>query len=120
MDLPAMAVDDSAGAARQAFAPPLSESVAESVTDDGAVDMMETDGVSRAREQSAVTSGHGPTDAARSSKLARKAESARQARLRHKQYVGELQEHVAVLQKRCRTLEAQCIAEVSFARTALV
>ena len=52
-------------------------------------------------------------DSSRSSKLARKAESARQARLRHKQYVGELQEQVLGLQRRCRTLEAQCGAEGS-------
>jgi hypothetical protein len=49
----------------------------------------------------------------RSTKLARKAESARQARLRHKQYVGELQEQVLALQRRCRTLEAQCGTEGS-------
>ena len=52
-------------------------------------------------------------DSSRSSKLARKAESARQARLRHKQYVGELQEQVLGLQRRCRTLEAQCGTEGS-------
>ena len=57
-------------------------------------------------------------DLSRSSKLARKAESARQARLRHKQYVGELQEQVLALQRRCRTLEAQCGAEGSAANLA--
>jgi hypothetical protein len=57
-------------------------------------------------------------DSSRSSKLARKAESARQARLRHKQYVGELQEQVLGLQRRCRTLEAQCGAEGSAANLA--
>jgi len=43
----------------------------------------------------------------RSSRLARKAESARQARLRHKQYVTELQEQVAGLQSRIRSMEIQ-------------
>ena len=62
-----------------------------------------------------VSSNHESTNFgdSRSSKLARKAESARQARLRHKQYVGELQEQVLALQRRCRTLEAQCGAEGS-------
>lgn len=41
-------------------------------------------------------------------RLARKAESARQARLRHKQFVTELQQQVDGLQDRVRELEAHC------------
>jgi hypothetical protein len=63
--------------------------------------------------------GGNPGDTSRLSKLARKAESARQARLRHKQYVGQLQEQVRGLQGRCRTLEAQCGAEGTAAHLAL-
>ena len=121
MDSPAMAVDEAAGAAQQVHTGPVTDDgpITEPVTADGAVDMMETDGASAAQQSTVPSSsGHGPPDAARSSKLARKAESARQARLRHKQYVGELQEHVAVLQKRCRTLEAQCTEEASAAHVA--
>ena len=50
-------------------------------------------------------------DGSRSNKLARKAESARQARLRHKAYVTDLQEQVGALQARVRSLEAQCAPE---------
>ena len=42
------------------------------------------------------------------SRLARKAESARQARLRHKQFVTDLQEQAAGLNARIRQLEAHC------------
>lgn len=41
-------------------------------------------------------------------RLARKAESARQARLRHKQFVTDLQEQAAGLNARIRQLEAHC------------
>ena len=41
-------------------------------------------------------------------RLARKAESARQARLRHKQFVTDLQGQAAGLQARIRELEAHC------------
>ena len=50
-------------------------------------------------------------DGTRSNKLARKAESARQARLRHKAYVTDLQEQVGALQARVRSLEPQCAPE---------
>ena len=50
-------------------------------------------------------------DGTRSNKLARKAESARQARLRHKAYVTDLQEQVGALQARVRSLESQCAPE---------
>ena len=43
----------------------------------------------------------------RNSRLARKAESARQARLRHKHFVNELQDQVATLQSRLQALEAR-------------
>ena len=41
-------------------------------------------------------------------RLARKAESARQARLRHKQFVTELQQQVDAAQDRVRELEVFC------------
>ena len=41
-------------------------------------------------------------------RLARKAESARQARLRHKQFVTDLQDQAAGLHARIRELEAHC------------
>jgi hypothetical protein len=44
----------------------------------------------------------------RSRRLARKAESARQARLRHKQFVTDLQDQAAGLQARIRELESHC------------
>lgn len=47
------------------------------------------------------------SEPSRHSRLARKAESARQARLRHKHYVSELQEQVTVLQTRVRSMELQ-------------
>mmetsp|Transcript_45853 Transcript_45853/g.147710 ORF Transcript_45853/g.147710 Transcript_45853/m.147710 type:complete len:165 (-) Transcript_45853:459-953(-) len=40
-------------------------------------------------------------------KLSRKADQARQARARHKQFVAELQEQAEMLHKRCRELEAE-------------
>lgn len=55
--------------------------------------------------------------AQRHSRLARKAESARQARLRHKQYVNELQEQVSQLQTRILALDAR--ANVPSAHTAV-
>eukprot|EP00966_Prymnesium_polylepis_P284362 6569118-Prymnesium_polylepis.1 len=45
---------------------------------------------------------------AASDRLARKAESARQARLRHKQFVGDLQSQVDAAQERVRQLESFC------------
>lgn len=44
------------------------------------------------------------------SRLARKAESARQARLRHKQFVNDLQQQVDAAQERVRQLESFCTA----------
>jgi len=55
----------------------------------------------------------------RNSRLARKAESARQARLRHKQYVGDLQGQVDGLQARVRQLEAHCTDGDGAAHTAI-
>jgi len=46
-------------------------------------------------------------EVSRHSRLARKAESARQARLRHKQFVQELQEQVSTLTSRIAQLESQ-------------
>jgi len=46
-------------------------------------------------------------DAARNLRLARKAESARAARLRHKQYVNEMHEQMMLLSSRIRDLERQ-------------
>ncbi|EOD14322.1 hypothetical protein EMIHUDRAFT_356540, partial [Emiliania huxleyi CCMP1516] len=46
-------------------------------------------------------------EVSRHSRLARKAESARQARLRHKQFVQELQEQVSTLTNRIAQLESQ-------------
>ncbi|KAL1507056.1 hypothetical protein AB1Y20_007918 [Prymnesium parvum] len=47
-------------------------------------------------------------ESSRSSRLARKAESARQARLRHKQFVNDLQAQVDAAQERVRQLESFC------------
>lgn len=55
----------------------------------------------------------------RNSRLARKAESARQARLRHKQFVTDLQEQAAALQARIRELEAHCTTGPAAAPVAL-
>ena len=52
-------------------------------------------------------------------RLARKAESARQARLRHKQFVTDLQEQAAALQSRIRELEAHCTSGPAAAPVAL-
>jgi len=57
-----------------------------------------------------VMSSSAPNEGAisRNSRLARKAESARQARLRHKHFVTDLQEQAAILHARIRDLEAHC------------
>lgn len=55
----------------------------------------------------------------RNSRLARKAESSRQARLRHKQFVTDLQEQAAGLQARIRELEAHCTTGPGSATVAL-
>ena len=55
----------------------------------------------------------------RNGRLARKAESARQARLRHKQYVTDLQEQVRGLQTRIRELELQRAGGHDSASTAI-
>jgi len=47
-------------------------------------------------------------ETSRSSRLARKAESARQARLRHKQFVTDLQAQIDAAQERVRQLETFC------------
>ena len=52
-------------------------------------------------------------------RLARKAESARQARLRHKQFVTDLQEQAAGLQARIRELEVHCTTGPGSATVAL-
>ena len=52
-------------------------------------------------------------------RLARKAESARQARLRHKQFVTDLQEQAAGLQARITQLEAHCTSGPGSATVAL-
>jgi len=52
-------------------------------------------------------SSSAPGSDSRNCRLARKAESARQARLRHKQYVTDLQEQVRGLQMRIHELETQ-------------
>jgi hypothetical protein len=52
-------------------------------------------------------------------RLARKAESARQARLRHKQFVTDLQGQAAVLHARIRELEAHCTSGPGSAAVAL-
>lgn len=68
----------------------------------------------------------GASEPSRHSRLARKAESARQARLRHKHYVSELQEQVTILQSRVRSMElrykdqptaAQAVSELQGALT---
>jgi hypothetical protein len=51
--------------------------------------------------------------------LARKAESARQARLRHKQYVNDLQGEVNGLQARVQQLEEHCTHGAGSANVAL-
>jgi len=55
----------------------------------------------------------------RNSRLARKAESARQARLRHKQFVTDLQDQAAGLQARINQLEAHCTTGPGSATVAL-
>ena len=53
------------------------------------------------------------------SRLARKAESARQARLRHKQFVTDLQDQAAGLHARIRELEAHCTSGPGSAAVAM-
>lgn len=67
--------------------------------------LTETNADEHTDESELSNSAMGIGEASRSSRLARKAESARQARLRHKQYVNELQEHVATLRVRLRSME---------------
>jgi hypothetical protein len=55
----------------------------------------------------------------RNSRLARKAESARQARLRHKQFVTDLQDQAAALRTRIKELEAHCTSGPGSAAAAL-
>ena len=52
-------------------------------------------------------------------RLARKAESARQARLRHKQFVTDLQEQAAALRARIKELEVHCTSGPGSATVAL-
>ena len=54
-----------------------------------------------------------------SRRLARKAESARQARLRHKQFVTDLQDQAAGLQARISELETHCTSGPGSASVAL-
>mmetsp|Transcript_23967 Transcript_23967/g.61791 ORF Transcript_23967/g.61791 Transcript_23967/m.61791 type:complete len:341 (-) Transcript_23967:689-1711(-) len=54
--------------------------------------------------------GKGDSESARHQRLARKAESARAARLRHKQYVNEMHEQMMVVNSRVRELEGQLAA----------
>mmetsp|Transcript_10626 Transcript_10626/g.22582 ORF Transcript_10626/g.22582 Transcript_10626/m.22582 type:complete len:267 (-) Transcript_10626:834-1634(-) len=93
-------------------APPLitSDNMSNSYNMDTSTD---ADGDDMGLSQSAPNGGGEPS---RSSRLARKAESARQARLRHKQYVTELQEQVAGLQSRIKNLEVQLTAQPSAAQ----
>lgn len=60
-----------------------------------------------------------PDDLPCCSRLARKAESARQARLRHKQFVTDLQEQAATLQARIGQLETHCTTGPGSATVAL-
>uniref|UniRef100_A0A7S3AHA7 BZIP domain-containing protein n=1 Tax=Haptolina ericina TaxID=156174 RepID=A0A7S3AHA7_9EUKA len=78
---------------------------ASEVGDDEGMDTMDMgpDGNDFGLSQSAPGAGD-----SRSSRLARKAESARQARLRHKQFVTELQQQVDAAQDRVRELEVFC------------
>ena len=52
-------------------------------------------------------------------RLARKAESARQARLRHKQFVTDLQQEAAGLQARISELETHCVSGPGSANVAV-
>lgn len=63
-----------------------------------------------------LASGDGTS---RNSRLARKAESARQARLRHKQFVTDLQDQAAGLHARIRELEAHCTSGPGSAAVAM-
>ena len=65
------------------------------------------------------SSAPGADGLSRNSRLARKAESARQARLRHKQFVTDLQDQAAGLQARINELEAHCTSGPGSAAVAL-
>ena len=65
------------------------------------------------------SSAPGADGLSRNSRLARKAESARQARLRHKQFVTDLQDQAAGLQARINELEVHCTSGPGSAAVAL-